>query len=203
MSNSIQVAEFRKRRKQLLIDIMGGKCCLCGYNKCNTVLEFHHINPEEKLYGLSAGGNCHSLEQDLAEAKKCILVCANCHREIHNGLYENTSFITTYNEEFGELLLKAKQEKILQINRCVDCGIEIQKRSTRCVYCESLNRKKQNIIPVSREELKNLIRNYPFTQIAEKFSYTDNAIRKWCVKYNLPKTKKEINSYTDEQWEKI
>lgn len=206
MANAKQVMEFRKRRKQLLINVMGGKCCLCSYNKCNSALEFHHINPEEKSYGLSSGGNCHSLEQDLEEAQKCILVCANCHREIHNGNYDSMIFTTTYQFKIGNALLQQKQEKkeqTAQINKCVDCGIEINKTSTRCVKCECIHRKENNILPISRDELKNLIRIYPFTQIAEKFGYTDNAIRKWCDKYNLPRTKKEINSYTNEQWTEI
>jgi len=43
----------------------------------------------------------------------------------------------------------------------------------------------------------------PFTQIGKEFNVTDNAIRKWCDKYKLPRTKKEINKYTDEEWERI
>ena len=54
-----------------------------------------------------------------------------------------------------------------------------------------------------REQLKQLIRQIPFTTIAKQYSVTDNAIRKWCDNYNLPRTKKEINSYSDEIWELI
>ena len=55
----------------------------------------------------------------------------------------------------------------------------------------------------SREELKQLIRTTPFTTIAKQYGVTDNAIRKWCDFENLPRTKKEINSYSDEEWELI
>lgn len=88
---------------------------------------------------------------------------------------------------------------------CVDCGKEISKStSIRCFSCEM----KQRVIPleempVTREELKQLIRTQPFTQIGKKFQMTDNAVRKWCDKFNLPRTKKEINSYSDEEWDKI
>lgn len=202
MANAIQVAEFRKRRKQLLIDVMGGKCCLCGYNKCNAVLEFHHLNPQEKLYQLSSG-NCHSLEQDLQEARKCILVCANCHREIHNGFYNDVVLTTSYQKELGEQLLLEKEAKQYRPHYCIDCGIEINKNSTRCVKCEGKRRKKSNKKLVSREELKKLIRTESFVSIGAKYGVTDNAIRKWCDNYNLPRTKKEINSYTDAQWVEI
>ena len=206
MANAKQVMEFRKRRKQLLIDVMGGKCCLCNYNKCNAALEFHHISPEEKSYGLSSSGNCHSLEKDLAEAQKCILVCANCHREIHNGNYDDVIFTTTYQFEVGNVLLqqkREKEEKAMQINKCVDCGIEINKKSIRCVKCESTHRKANNILPVLRDELKSLIRNLSFTQIGQKFNVSDNAIRKWCDSYNLPRRISDIKKFTDKEWELI
>lgn len=55
----------------------------------------------------------------------------------------------------------------------------------------------------SREELKNLIRTKPILQIGKMFNVSDNAVRKWCDKYNLPRKKREINSYSDEEWDKI
>ena len=82
---------------------------------------------------------------------------------------------------------------------CVDCGKPISKRSTRCVDCENIRRKEDNI-PISREELKSLIRQTPFTKIGEQFGISDNAIRKWCDKFNLPRKKSDINKYSDEEW---
>lgn len=62
----------------------GGKCFKCGYNKCQEALEFHHLNPSEKDKNISNLIRI-SLARAEKEAEKCILVCANCHREIHNG----------------------------------------------------------------------------------------------------------------------
>ena len=84
---------------------------------------------------------------------------------------------------------------------CCDCGIKISFESTRCVSCERKNRQKG--LQVSREELKKLIRTSSFLQIGRDFNVSDNAIRKWCKKYNLPSTKKEINSYSEEEWNLI
>ena len=66
----------------------GGKCQICGYSACLDALEFHHRNPKEKKFKLSAAmyGEGYSREEIVKEISKCDLVCANCHREIHRGL---------------------------------------------------------------------------------------------------------------------
>lgn len=64
----------------------GGKCQCCGYNRYVGALEFHHINSEEKDFGISAKGYTRSWERVKEELDKCILVCANCHREIHGNI---------------------------------------------------------------------------------------------------------------------
>ena len=92
-------------------------------------------------------------------------------------------------------------------NYCVDCGREIGLSSVRCLECSSKiiseeNKKRREQI-ITRQELKDLIRTTPFTQIGTRYNVSDNAIRKWCVRYNLPKTKKEINSYSNEEWLKV
>lgn len=86
---------------------------------------------------------------------------------------------------------------------CSMCGVPITYEATYCKSCSNKKNAKTYPIPISREELKNLIRNKPFTQIGSQYSVTDNAIRKWCDKVNLPRTKKEIDSYSDEEWNNI
>lgn len=69
----------------------GGKCNMCGleYNTCNgSVFDFHHINPEEKDFTISQRLVRQSISEEVKqELDKCILVCANCHRIIHNKSY--------------------------------------------------------------------------------------------------------------------
>jgi len=76
--------KYRRDIKQKLVDYKGGKCQICGYCKCIDALDFHHINPEEKDFSISGGTK--SFEHVKSELDKCILVCSNCHREIHAGL---------------------------------------------------------------------------------------------------------------------
>lgn len=73
----------RTERKAKIVEIMGGCCSKCGYKKCVAALEFHHIDGNNKDFSLSNKGWFSSFQRLLEESKKCILVCANCHREIH------------------------------------------------------------------------------------------------------------------------
>ncbi len=59
-------------------------CALCGYVKCLAALEFHHVG-DDKVLGVN---EARSVREVLREAAKCIVVCANCHREIHAGQIE-------------------------------------------------------------------------------------------------------------------
>ena len=56
---------------------------MCGYNKCVASLDFHHEDPTKKEYGISSNGSTISWEKLKIELDKCILLCANCHRELH------------------------------------------------------------------------------------------------------------------------
>ncbi|MCL5784001.1 MAG: HNH endonuclease [Patescibacteria group bacterium] len=82
------VTKRRKRLKDLAIQYKGGKCIFCGYSKYNGALDFHHIDESSKEFGLSVRGLTRSWDKILLEIDKCILVCANCHREIHAGILQ-------------------------------------------------------------------------------------------------------------------
>jgi transposase len=78
----------RKIIKGKCVEYKGGSCEVCGYDKCKEALHFHHINPEDKSFGIAANGVNHSWEKIKKELDKCIMVCANCHAEIHSGFVE-------------------------------------------------------------------------------------------------------------------
>jgi len=77
----------RKNKKQALINYKGGKCFICGYNKCNSALEFHHKDPNEKDFTLSNHYG-KTVEDIKKELDKCDLLCSNCHREVHEKMLE-------------------------------------------------------------------------------------------------------------------
>ena len=85
-------------------EVRGGKCVRCGYNKCLKALEFHHIDPAKKDFTIS---NDHfRLIDAVKESKKCILICSNCHKELHDNLWS-----------LDELNLKDKEEVDLDSNK--------------------------------------------------------------------------------------
>ncbi|MBM3234383.1 hypothetical protein FJZ19_04810 [Candidatus Pacearchaeota archaeon] len=72
-----------RRYKRQLIEYLGGKCMHCGYNKCMAALEFHH-NKEGKESVIAIMIKDYSKQKALKEVNKCIILCANCHRELHH-----------------------------------------------------------------------------------------------------------------------
>lgn len=77
-----QTLERQRNVKQQALEYKGGKCSICGYNKCQAALQFHHIDPIQKDFSIS-GHKCMSFNTIKPELDKCILVCSNCHAEIH------------------------------------------------------------------------------------------------------------------------
>ena len=83
MPDSIQLTRGMFLAK--IKEARGGKCIRCGYNTCIKALEFHHIDPSKKDFTIS---NDHfKLIEAMQESQKCILICSNCHKELHDNLW--------------------------------------------------------------------------------------------------------------------
>jgi hypothetical protein len=92
--HSIGVRKLRKRRpttsllrfirKIFTTVIDKGSCAVCGESN-PACLDYHHKNPEEKLFPICTAYN-HSVKEVLAEIEKCEVLCANCHRKLHAGV---------------------------------------------------------------------------------------------------------------------
>ncbi len=80
------VTKRRKRVRQQAIEHLGGRCQICGYDRCIGALDVHHRDPTKKNFGISEDGNTRSWERVKSELSQCILICANCHREVHAGI---------------------------------------------------------------------------------------------------------------------
>ena len=98
---------FRKKTKRSLKKVyalIGYDCWKCGYDKgskAQSILEFHHVNPEEKLFGLTTREFVgHSWEKVWLEIQKCVSLCCLCHREFHAGIISQEEIEKIYKEKW-------------------------------------------------------------------------------------------------------
>lgn len=117
---------------------------------------------------------------------------------------KDISYITnTYDSEHRRLRNKRNHKKQNNYKECPTCGKKMYRTSEVCRMCSDKERYGNKLDNINREHLKELIRTTPFTTIANQYKVSDNAIRKWCRKYNLPYKSSEIKKYTDEEWKSI
>ena len=161
--------------RDYLLEKYNYHCQKCGWGE---------INPTTGRVPLEI----HHVDGDFRNCEESNLevLCPNCHSLTPN---------------FGSLNREGRGESNTRKCFCMDCGKPITNGAIRCVNCESKNRITEK--PATREELKNLIRIMPFTSIGKQYGVSDNAVRKWCEGYSLPTRKKDIKSYSDEEWIKI
>lgn len=205
--------------KDDLIKLRGHKCECCGNTTWLDLpikLEVHHKN----------GNKCDCTEENLQ------LLCPNCHAYTDNFGIKNLrhEYITDEiiltaipkSNNIRQLLLslgmsdaganyvriRALLSKNPEVhflikdeNKCLICGQQISMAAKYCSTCFAQNRR--IVERPSRDELKDMIRNKTFVSIAKEYGVSDNAIRKWCDTYSLPKRKTDIKEYTDEQWEAL
>lgn len=79
------VQKRRKKIREMAVSYKGGQCERCGYRRCLEALDFHHLDPAQKDFGISSRGYTRSWDKVREELDKCIMLCANCHREAHAG----------------------------------------------------------------------------------------------------------------------
>ena len=159
--------------------IKAKQCEICGVSQWQGVelpLELHHKDGDHYNNELS----------------NLMILCPNCH-SIQEG---NSGKAVKSKEEIAKLAKEAKRTA-----SCVICGKPITRNSTYCPECYA--RESRIVERPSREELKNLIRTTSFLQIGKTYNVSDNAVRKWCIGYGLPKKSSDIKSYSDEEWADI
>lgn len=171
------VMNWRNRVKLKLIEYKGGSCCKCGYNKLiPSVYDFHHLNPEEKDFSIS--GKSYSFEKLKSEVDKCILVCRNCHAEIHFEIERIKR----------EERLKIKQV-FLENKNCDLCLNSFKPINFPQKFCSNKCKRlaSRKVERPSKEELEKLLWKIPTKYISKKLGVSDKAVQKWCKDYNLQK----------------
>jgi transposase len=80
------VARRRRKVKAILVAEAGGRCCICGYHRNMRALHFHHLDPVLKRHTINAKGVAVALDKLRSEARKCVLLCSNCHAEVEDRM---------------------------------------------------------------------------------------------------------------------
>lgn len=189
-NHSKYVGEHRRKCKRMLVCIFGGKCKVCGYNKCVRSLHLHHVDPNNKKFAISTWSKLGIFDL-LEEAKSCVLVCSNCHGEIESGVTVsppcdleiiNTLTLAQKNH------LEQKQSKVY-FKKCLTCYKYFSGWSRKDKYCSAkcCAELKRKVIRPSKEELFEMLWKKPTTKIAEEFGVSDKAITKWAKAYQIKK----------------
>lgn len=194
---SEHVKKWRIVTKQRMIDAFGGKCGICGYNKCNDALEFHHIDPGKKEFGFG-----HIIAQPKAwdkivvEIRKCVCLCSNCHREIHNGMVKIPGLIEIFNEKFADFYIEKRKE---YYDDCPICGKEkIRQNRTCSLNCAARLAGK---IDWSKIDLEELLKTKTRMEVAEMLDISKDGIAKRMKKIGIwnPTIKPEIVIKTEKR----
>lgn len=180
------------------------KCELCGISEWlgkPVKLQLHHIDGDHDNNELSnlqiLCPNCHSMTDNFGvynskRVKEQTLVCSEC--GINISRHSKGGLCTSCSHKY-----KNKNTKVKHICPCCKTNL-INLKSTMCESCYNKERAEKIYNIISRDNLKALIRSTPFIRIGDMYKVTDNTIRKWCDKYNLPRKVSEIQKYTDEEW---
>ncbi len=179
--NSCRQAYRQKLLKKQALEYKGNKCSICGYAKNEAALEFHHIDPTEKDFQISKRYN-YSWNKIKDELDKCILLCANCHREVHNKnnktLEEYQKWITPQKEldkKYKEHQTK-KQNTITYIANKYNTDIDTLNKS------HFFARKKDR--PIYEDFCKSLEEcNNNYSAMGRKYNVSSTAIKKWEKSY--------------------
>lgn len=181
-AKKVHVKSSVLKEKLIREGIRKAQCEICGLSEWQNKkipLELHHKN-------------CNHFDNNFDNLQ---ILCPNCHAQQDGNAGANYHKYDSNNNNYKK---DKDNNKIL----CPICKKNLMLSTSKtCINCKY---ESQRVVErPSREELKELIRNKPFTQIGKMFGVTDNAIRKWCKSYNLPYKSSEIKQYTISEWLKI
>jgi hypothetical protein len=176
--------QWRKVFKQKVVEGFGGKCCLCGYSACNDALDFHHIDPSIKDFSL---GQIMSHPKRWAiiveECQKGVLLCANCHREIHAG-YKHIDEIAE-EWKFDENRIVSGNYNVPKFSVCDICLKP--KPRTYAKKCTACAKEKVRKILLTKEELEVLYEKHSALAISKMYGVSSKAIDKKLAKFGIKK----------------
>jgi len=186
------------RAKNWLIQMFGGKCSACGYDRCKQVLAFHHKDRNTKRFSLSSSNlRGRTWKEIVDEAGKCVLLCSNCHiEEEHRIAVERMGMDLSMAEKLQSQMVAPdddprgpvrkrgphkKEHAEAKHSNCKECDASISRYATRCVDCAHLRHRR-----TGRPEYGQLLQEIASSSkmaVGKKYGVSDNSIRKWIASY--------------------
>lgn len=175
------VKDWRRRTKERIILSMGGKCCICGYNKCPSALALHHLDPKQKEITFGRiRANPRNWQFIVAELKKCILVCHNCHCEIHANYINPLEKIILFDTKFTDYKSLIKKE---DLHPCPICSKPTENGQKTCsIQCAAVIRRN---IEWDKIDLVEELKYMSILALSKKLGCSDALIHKRLKKLNL------------------
>lgn len=172
--NSYEYQKLRGLTRKLhLIELRGGCCEKCGYCENLGALDFHHKDPNEKENQLDVRKLSNSsMDWIMKEFDKCLVLCSNCHREVHypDLLIEKVRKLSENNEH----ILKTRS---INKPKCIDCDKEVDYGIVRCKECSS--KLKRIVERPDKKTLNDGVKALGYSATGRKYGVSDNTIRKW------------------------
>lgn len=164
--------------KRRIIAAMGGRCVCCGYNRYSGSLALHHMDPDEKDFGFgSMRKSARSWTKVVVELRKCVLVCHNCHSEIHGGVRKVPRNAVRFNEAWANYSAAGRQP-----TPCERCGNPTKNRTcTRT--CAVLSATKADW--PSDEDLRKEVWETSMRAVGLRLGVSDKAVKKRCVRLGI------------------
>lgn len=210
LHKNTKVQSHKLRNKLIELGYKENKCELCGISEWMgkpVKLQLHHIDGDHDNNELSnlqiLCPNCHSMTDNFGvynskRVKEPTLVCRECGIKISR--HSKSGLCVSCSHKYKRKNAKTRYNNRVKII-CPCCKTNLMNStSTMCESCYNKKRIEKLYNIISRDNLKELIRSTSFTQIGDMYNVSDNTIRKWCDKYNLPRKVSEIQKYTEEEW---
>jgi hypothetical protein len=184
-NNPEKVVKKRRSNKLELIKYKGGKCQKCGYDKpILNAYHFHHLDPNNKLFTISSRMS-HNLASLKKEADKCILLCSNCHAEIHNQEYiikieQRIMKINSWSDLDIITMSLRKRREVMNLC-CRRCGEVFRSKRENQQFCSTdcFHKYRRKTTRPNKKMLLALVSQHGYSGTGRMFNVSDNCIRKW------------------------
>lgn len=184
------------KRKLYFIRKLGGKCSMCGYDKNISCLVFHHL--KDKLLMLdSRSMSSNDIGLVKLEVEKCILLCHNCHSELHHPDSETIKLNEQY-PEISEEQICIKQSRKKE-RHCKICGIQIEQGLTKCSLCNLKNKKKRTINKMNPEIIIEMYKTKTISEISRETGFGRRRISHMLKKFGFETCLSKRNNLVDQE----